>query len=181
MTMRRHLVCERGFTLTELLIATAVAAVVMAGLLVIQTGGQQAYLMGSNRVETQQSARVALDLMTRELRSAQSVTTLASATDITFVDEYGSTIRYSLSGSTLNRTADGTTTALTGGVQALAMTYYSVYDVSTATYTTTASAALVKVIKISLTTKTEETVTAGTPADERTVLESTVMLRLALS
>ena len=41
--------------------------------------------MGAGRVETQQNARTALELMVRELRSAESITALGSATDITFV------------------------------------------------------------------------------------------------
>ncbi len=142
-TMRHWLVNQRGFTLAELLVAVAVMGLVMAGVFVIQQQGQQAYLLGSSRVETQQNARVALDLMTRELRSATSVVTLGSPTDLTFkVCEdlppipvpcvNPSTIRYALSGTRLDRTVDGATSALIGGVQSLTLTYY---DKSTALYT----------------------------------------------
>ena len=65
---------QRGFTLTELLIVIAVLGVMLAGLLAVQMQGQQSYLIGSHRVEAQQNARVALELMIRELRSATSVT-----------------------------------------------------------------------------------------------------------
>ena len=58
-------------------------------------------------METQQNARVALELMTRELRSATSITTLGGASDVTFVNQSGETIRYALSGTTLNRTVAG--------------------------------------------------------------------------
>src|SRR5262249_19585328 len=104
-------------------------ALVMGGVLLLQQQGQQAYLLGSSRVETQQNARVALDLMTRELRSAASVTALTNCDgtngpDITFTDQSSpaKTIRYALSGTTLNRTEDGTTTALVGGIASLTMT-----------------------------------------------------------
>ncbi len=184
--VRRWLRNERGFTLAELLVVTAVIGLVMAGVFVIQRGGQQAYLLGSNRVETQQNARVVLDLMTRELRSAASITTIASCTnsvctDLTFVDQNGQTVRYALAGTTLNRTVGGTTTALIGGAQSLAMTSYSVYDVSAATYTKTITPAQVKVINISVTTSTEETVGTGMPGDQRATMESTVKLRKDLS
>src|SRR6266545_7484553 len=124
---------QRGFTLAELLVVTAIIGMVMAGIFTLQLQGQQVYLYGSNRVETQQNARVALDLMTRDLRSAQSVTTIA-AQDITFVDENGNSIRYNISSTTLNRTdpVDGTI-PLMGGVQSLTFTYYSAYDGSTNT------------------------------------------------
>ncbi len=191
--MRHRLGNQRGFTLAELLVVTAVMGVVMAGVFVFQRGGQQAYLLGSNRVETQQNARIALELMTRELRSARSITTVTGDADITFVDQSGAdAIRYCWSSSAtgcvgggdrrfLNRIFNGTTTALIGGVQTLAITSYSVYDVSSATYTTTTTAAQIRVIKISLVTKTEERVAAGSPGDQRATMESTVKLRKYLS
>lgn len=180
----RRLGNDRGFALSELLVATAIIGLVMAGVFVIQRRSQEAYLFGSNRVETQQNARVALDLITRELRSSTSVTTLGSATDITFVwkDEanVAHTIRYALDGTTLKRTIDGETTPLIGGVQALAMTYYSAYDVSTGTYTQTSAPAQVKVVRISLKTRTEETVATGSAGNAQTLMESTVTLRSSI-
>jgi prepilin-type N-terminal cleavage/methylation domain-containing protein len=191
--MTRHwLRDQRGFTLAELLVVTAVIVLVMGGVFAVQRGGQQAYLLGSNRVETQQNARVALDLISRELRSASSITSVSGSADITFVDQSGaSTIRYCWSSSAtgcsdgqrrfLNRTTDGTTTPVIGGVQTFAITSYSVYDVSSGTYTTTSTAAQIRVIKISLVTGTEESVAAGSAGDQRATMESTVKLRRYLS
>ena len=61
---------EGGFTLAELLVACAVIAFVMAGLLVMLQTGQESYLVGSNRVEATQSVRVAIDRMAQEIRTA---------------------------------------------------------------------------------------------------------------
>lgn len=190
--IRNWLRNESGFTLAELLVVAAVIGLVMAGVFVIQQEGQQAYLLGSNRVETQQNARIALDLMTRELRSATSLVSLPSATDLTFrvcEDQTlpipvpcvtSSSRQYALSGTTLNRTVDGTTTAVIGGVQSMTITYYCVAD-STGAYTEktppVAAPSVVSVIKIRLTTTTEETVASGSAGDQRALLESTVMLR----
>jgi prepilin-type N-terminal cleavage/methylation domain-containing protein len=165
---------QSGFTLPELLVATAVIGLVMAGVFLIQQQGQHAYLLGSNRVETQQNARVALDLMSRELRTATSVAAIAncdgtSGPDITFVDQDGRTIRYQLSGATLNRTEDGVTTALIGGVAALTMTCVP------------NSAATVETITIGIVTSTEESVAAGMPGHQRATMGSTVTLRATLS
>ena len=177
----RYLRDQRGFTLAELLVATAVISVVLAGVFAIQRGGQQTYQLGASRVETQQNARVALELMTRELRSATSITAVGGASDVTFVDQTGQTIRYELSGSTLNRTIAGVTTPLIGGVQGFTMTYYSVYDVYNGTYTTTATPSAVRVIKIGVLTRTEKTVSTGSAGDQQSRMESTVMLRSTLS
>ena len=176
---------ERGFMLAELMIAIAIIGFVMAGIFLLQREGQDAYVMGSNRVETQQNARVALDLMSRELRAATSITALGGPTSITFVwtDELNAphTIQYALAGTTLTRTVDGTATPLVGGIQNFALTYYSVYDVYSNTYTTTTDSAAVKVIRISVRTRTEESAAAGSAADAQALMESTVTLRLALS
>ena len=77
---------QRGFTLAELMVVMALTGLVLAGVFAIQQEGTNSYLMGAGRVETQQNARVALEQMVRELRSAESITALGSATDITFVD-----------------------------------------------------------------------------------------------
>jgi prepilin-type N-terminal cleavage/methylation domain-containing protein len=184
----RQLANERGFTLAELLVTTAVIGLIMAGIFILQVGGQRAYLFGSNRVETQQNARVALDLMTRELRSSTSITTLASPTDISFVwkDDavpvVAHTIRYSLTGTTLNRTIDGTTTALIGGVQAgdLTITYCSAYNAATSTCTATTNPLLATVIKIRLKTSTEQAAATGSAGDAHALMESTVTLRSSI-
>jgi prepilin-type N-terminal cleavage/methylation domain-containing protein len=180
---------QRGFTLAELLVAVSVLGLVMAGVFVLQREGQEAYLLGSSRVETQQNARVALDLMTRELRSAGSITTIASSPDIRFVDQSGNTIRYCWSSSQTDCVSSGQlnyigrkfntdpTQCLTGGVQSLVLTYY---DKSSVLYTGT-DQTKVWVIKISIKTKTEESAAPGSPGDQHATMESTIKLRATLS
>ena len=74
----------RGYSLVELLMVCAVLGMILAGIFVMQQQGLQAYLLGSHRVEVQQNNRVTLDMMVTELRSALSIVTLGSATDLTF-------------------------------------------------------------------------------------------------
>ena len=145
-TLARLARCQQGFTLTELLVVITILSVMLAGLLSIQMTGQTSYLIGAHRVEAQQNARVALELLVRELRSAVSVTAVPSGTNMTFVDENNSVIQYQLAGTTLNRTATGcaactgVATPVIGGVRAFTLTYYKAYDGSTNTGTPTAVA-----------------------------------------
>jgi prepilin-type N-terminal cleavage/methylation domain-containing protein len=168
---------QRGFTLTELLVVATVLGVVLAGLAVIQQQGQQAYLFGSHRVEVQQNNRAALELMVRELRSAQSVTAIPSATDLTFVDENGTTIEYQIAGTTLNRITGGTTTGLIGGVQSLTLSYYSAWNGATNTGTTTAVPGNVRLVRLQLVTGTEDQVSTSSAANQHATMESLVRLR----
>jgi prepilin-type N-terminal cleavage/methylation domain-containing protein len=168
---------QRGFTLTELLVVATVLGMILAGVVLIQMQGQQAYLFGSHRVEVQQNNRAALELITRELRSAQAITTVASASDLTLVDLNGTTIRYQLSGATLNRITGGTTTPLIGGVQTLTMSYYSAWNGATNTGTTTTAPASVKLVRLQLVTGTEDYAGAGSPANQHATMESLVRLR----
>src|SRR6058998_3723279 len=124
----------------------AMLALVLSGAYTLQRQGLYSYLMGSAKVEAQQNARVALDLMIRELRSATSVTAIAAG-DLTFVDQNGVTIRYNLTGTTLQRTANAVVDVLIGGVQSLALTYQDSNGAPTA------AAANVSNIVIAITTQ----------------------------
>src|SRR5437899_1392901 len=85
---------ERGFTLAELLVVVALLGLIMAGVATLQQQGQQAYLMGAARVDAQQNARVALTLMSRELRAACTLSSLSSSSvTITAADPSAGTSR----------------------------------------------------------------------------------------
>jgi len=175
--MRTLLHDQRGFSLAELLVVVAILGLMLAGLVLVQQQGQQSYLMGSRRVEAQQNARVALDLMVRELRSAQAVTAIPSGTDITFVDANGVTVEYQLSGTTINRVTGGIATPLIGGAQTFLMTYFSAFDGPTNTGTVTATSASVRLVRIQLVTGTEEQVASYSPSNQQATIESIVRLR----
>ena len=168
---------QRGFTLAELLVVIAILGVMLAGLVTVQMQGQQSYLIGSRRVEAQQNGRVALEMMIRELRSATSVTAIPSATDMTFVDENGNVVQYTLAGSVLNRTVGGVATPLIGGVTRLNLTYFSAYDGSTNTGTVTALPASVRLVLVQLVTGTEESVASYSDSNQMATIEMLVRLR----
>ena len=135
--MKRLVGDARGFTLAELLIVVAVLGFMMGALFTLQRQGQLAYLTGAARVEVQQNARVALDMMVNDLRAAQPVTgsvtrvltsidanctsgpppTGAGGTSLAFTDQFSKTVTYQMSGTDLQRVYNGTTEVLVGGVQ----------------------------------------------------------------
>ncbi|HET9327220.1 MAG TPA: SdrD B-like domain-containing protein [Candidatus Eisenbacteria bacterium] len=76
MPLPKHLIrgqgrhAPRGFTLIELMITLTVLAAVMVILLVMMRAAQSSKVSTSNQIEASQAARVALDMLTRDLRSA---------------------------------------------------------------------------------------------------------------
>ena len=171
---------ERGYTLAELLTAMAVMGLLLAGLLLTLQEGQTAYQYGAGRAEVQQNARVALERMLRELRSASTITTSsANAVTFTYLDETSTsiTVAYSLSGASVpfllqrNQTgAAGQPETLIGGVSSLAITYYDPSGVATST------AANVRSIDIQITTRSEDA-TLGAPQIRSAVMEGRVRVR----
>jgi prepilin-type N-terminal cleavage/methylation domain-containing protein len=123
----------RGFTLAELLVVTALVGLVMAGVVSLLMSSNQSYRRGTNQVEAQQSARVAMARMAQEIREAgynpSSATTLNplsgfTATGLTIQNDWnangaidptlpmtdpvkgtsrGERVTYTLSGSDLTR------------------------------------------------------------------------------
>lgn len=97
-----HLRLQRGLTLTELVVAMAVAGILLAGGYGIFLAQQKTYAVQNQVAEMQQNARAAMNMLTRDLRMAGH-----GVPDLWSVDINGNT--YS---STV--TADGTTVTLLG-------------------------------------------------------------------
>jgi len=169
MSARRR---QHGFTLAELLIVCAILAFIMAGLLTLQQQGQQAYMWGASRVEVQQNARIALEMMVTEIRSALAITNAAgcnaSCTSIGFNDQNGTAVTYTLTSTNLQR--NGVT--MIGGVETLAIQTFDVNGTATAT------AGNVRSVSISLSTRTEKVSgTPGGPLNQHATVATRVRLR----
>ena len=164
---------ERGFTLTELLVSMAMLGMILGGVYTLQQQGLYSYQMGAAKVEAQQNARGAMDLMIRELRSATSVTAIA-ASDVSFGDQSTptKTVRYNLSGANLQRTVDGVADVLIGGTTNLAFTYLA------SDGSVTAAPGSVATIVITITTKPQSTTSSSTNAlQQQMVVQDQVRLR----
>jgi len=60
----------RGFTLLEMMIAVLVLAVMVIVMMSLMYGASRSKISTMNRLESTQAARVALDMISRDLRSA---------------------------------------------------------------------------------------------------------------
>lgn len=138
--MRQRRSDSRGFAFVELLVALALVGIVLLTLTGLLQHGEQAYLDGTARLEAQQSARVALERLGRELRGAgidprrTGFPPLVNPTSTGFTiqnDLNGDgviagnreTIAYSLTGRTLRRNAGGGAQPMIDGVESLTFTY----------------------------------------------------------
>lgn len=106
----------KSFTLSELLIAVTITALVVEAAYFASTIGQRTFKTSTEKIELTQNARVVLDRLSRELRQATEVTTeLPATTDdpelppsntIQFEDghtEITQYIKYELDGTTIRR------------------------------------------------------------------------------
>lgn len=57
-----------GFTMAEMLVTSAVIALIMGGLMSLMMTGSQTWVVGANRSEAQQSARLVLHRLSEEVR-----------------------------------------------------------------------------------------------------------------
>jgi prepilin-type N-terminal cleavage/methylation domain-containing protein len=180
-----------GFTLAELLIVVAVLGFMMGALFTLQQQGQLAYLTGAARVEVQQNARIALDMMVNDLRAAQPVTgsvtrvlssidancntgtppTSGGGTSLAFTDQFSKTVTYQISGTDLQRVYNGTTEVLVGGVQGLQIWCYNAGGALDSNLDN------IREVLIQIQTKTERTAQAGSPGDQHAVVEGRVRFR----
>lgn len=99
MSAHHQYFCSRsakGFSLIELIMVIVLLAIVAVVAAPVLSGGFKAYFIGRDIAETDWQARVALERMTRELRSVRAPAdlTITSASDITFTDVDGNSIRY---------------------------------------------------------------------------------------
>ena len=138
--MRQRADGSTGFALVELLVGLAVAGLVLLALTGLLQQGGQAYLAGTTRLDAQQSARVALERLGRELRGAgidprgTGFPPLVNPTPTGFtiqndlngdgvISGNPERITYALRGRTLRRNAGGGAQPLIDDVEALTFAY----------------------------------------------------------
>jgi len=81
--LRRLLASERGYTLIELLQVTVILGVVLGAIMVLFVNATTAEVDMNRRFQAQQSARVAVDRMRREIHCSNAITPAGAAASIT--------------------------------------------------------------------------------------------------
>lgn len=95
MTLRQRLANEDGYTLMEMVVATAVGGIVILGVLTLMDASVTAQRKSVERVETTQRGRLAIDLITQQLRAqtcpgdGSSAILSATATSVEFYSSIG--------------------------------------------------------------------------------------------
>lgn len=108
-----------GLTLAEVLVATVVLSLLLAGALTILNSSDMVWNVDMGLVELQQQTRQAVTGMTSEIRQADSVS-VASGSTITFSTPWTvNDITYSLSGDQIARACGNSTSVLADNIHSL--------------------------------------------------------------
>ena len=114
---------SRGFTLIEMIMVIVITGLIasLGGMLLHH--GVRAYVLSGELTESDWQGRLALERLLRDLRRLRSASpadlTMTPSDRISFVDESGQSISYTLSGGTLMRNGK----PLADGISTLAFSY----------------------------------------------------------
>lgn len=122
---------NKGFTLIELIMVVAIVGIISTIIGAILLGSIDAWTFKFNRNDLLWDGRLAINRMVREIRTVRDSASIITASpgQFRFIDYSGSAdITYSLLGTNLNRTENGTANLLAENVSSLAFTYYDASD-----------------------------------------------------
>jgi len=90
---------QKGFSLIEMMVVVVILGLIVLGLVTFFTGGARSWMSGQSQLEAQRNARQAMDIMVREIREGDSITSGSNATSITvnYLTLGKSPVTYSLS------------------------------------------------------------------------------------
>ena len=143
----------KGFTLVELVIVITIVGIVALIIGTMLLGTIKAWTFKFNRNDILWDGRLALDRMTREIRTVKNATSVTTATSsqFRFTDTGNKDITYSLTSTNLNRTENGTANLLAENVSSIAFTYYDASGTAIPTPTVSPSATNIRRVRINLT------------------------------
>jgi type IV pilus assembly protein PilW len=80
--MKTYKTHQKGLTLVELLVAMAISVTLLGGLIEVYLGSKQSYTLAEESSRLQENGRFAIDIMTREIRTADFWGCLRSSDDL---------------------------------------------------------------------------------------------------
>jgi len=112
--------------LVELVIVITIIGIISGVIGFVLLGTVDAWTFKFNRADLLSDGRLAANRMVREIREIKDPTSviMASPSQFRFANTGNIDITYAVSGSALNRTADGISNALAEDVTSLTFTYY---------------------------------------------------------
>lgn len=127
-----------GFTLTELMVASGLSAIVFAGILSAYTFLGKNLTRLANAQEVESKSRSVLQSFARDVAAASSITTASGGNmTLSVVSSVGSTTTVSYSydsaAGTLTRTGASSSKVLLSGISQCAFNYYNKTNVATTT------------------------------------------------
>jgi Tfp pilus assembly protein PilE len=130
--VKNHIKHRKAFTLVELILASAMTAIIVVALVGIVYNSYRNWKLGSGRSTLLQDGRAVMEQMTRIIRQAKGFSSVSSSTDqageITFTDTAGAVQQFRRNGSTneIEYGQPGSLNALAGSVSGLVFTCYDV-------------------------------------------------------
>lgn len=141
----------RGFTLVEVMVATAVGALVLTGVAAVFVGSSVSFSAVGNYVSLDRDSQYAMDQMSRDIRRSANLTTF---TTNQLVFNYAGTTNLILTydplvGNLMSwKTGDGATNILLTGCEALEFSMYSNIPQSGGNLTNAATISKAKAISV---------------------------------
>ena len=144
----------KGLTLVELMVAVAILSLVSIAVSSLYLNSQKSYYYLQGSAQNMQEARYAIDVLSRDLRTAVSIS-VAGEDNVTFVGDYDGngtteTISYSRSGVNISRTigAQAAKTIASGIVNSVSLNSEQIFKYYNQSGSITADLAQVKLIEV---------------------------------
>ena len=115
---------EKGLTLIELIVTLLIVSLLLGSIYGILQGTLRVWLHGSEKIDIQQNARIAMNTLESEIKRADRVNSSSTSTSLNLTID-GQLVRYHLSGTQLLRaTSGGGNNPVAYNLKQLRFTYY---------------------------------------------------------